>query len=125
VFAAGIYTRNGTPVAYTVGTTVTPTTAAFTPSSSNCQTVSAIGNGILSVSGSSTVTIGSVSGSPTNDVGSSSSSKSAGQTTGTTSAGGSSGGKNAARGVFPKMGALLGLTAASVITVATGVLMVL
>ncbi|KAL1747735.1 hypothetical protein HDZ31DRAFT_31150 [Schizophyllum fasciatum] len=42
----GVYTSDGTPVSYTVGTTVTPDSVAFTPSSSNCQTVSTISNGI-------------------------------------------------------------------------------
>ncbi|KIY44113.1 hypothetical protein FISHEDRAFT_18954, partial [Fistulina hepatica ATCC 64428] len=45
-YYTGVYTDNGTPVSYTVGTTVTPSAAYFTPSSSNCVTTSTVSNGI-------------------------------------------------------------------------------
>ncbi|KAF8919672.1 hypothetical protein CPB85DRAFT_1429752 [Mucidula mucida] len=56
-YYTGVYTADGEPVSYTVGTTVTPSTAQMTPSSSNCQTTSTISNGIAVQTG----TDGSVS----------------------------------------------------------------
>ncbi|KAJ7722665.1 hypothetical protein DFH07DRAFT_971848 [Mycena maculata] len=56
-YATGYYTGNdGSTTSYTVGTTVTPSSAYFTPSSSGCSTVSTVSNGValasLGVSGS-------------------------------------------------------------------------
>ncbi|KAJ7752421.1 hypothetical protein DFH07DRAFT_960512 [Mycena maculata] len=48
-YFTGVYTGNdGLPTSYTVGDTVTPSSAYFTPSSSNCVTTSSISNGIAS-----------------------------------------------------------------------------
>ncbi|KAL1757135.1 hypothetical protein FB107DRAFT_260072 [Schizophyllum commune] len=66
----GVYTSDGTPVSYTVGTTVTPDSVAFTPSSSNCQTVSTISNGIDIEAGTTKAGSGN-SGSSTSGSGSS------------------------------------------------------
>ncbi|KAF9049350.1 hypothetical protein BDZ89DRAFT_710147 [Hymenopellis radicata] len=77
----GVYTANGEPVSYTVGTTVTPSTAQMTPSSSNCQTTATISNGIAvqtgaggSVSVVGTVASSTKSGSSSSATSSSSSS---------------------------------------------------
>jgi len=65
-YATGYYTEGASTISYTVGDLVTPTTVAFTPSSSNCVTTSSVGNGIalssLGIAG--TVTPLSGSGSP-------------------------------------------------------------
>ncbi|KAG7441704.1 uncharacterized protein BT62DRAFT_955523 [Guyanagaster necrorhizus] len=60
-YYTGYYTdSSGSTVSYTVGDTVTPSTVAFTPASSNCATTASISNGLaVATSGSS----GSASGS--------------------------------------------------------------
>jgi len=77
-------------VAYTVGTTVTPTAPAFIPSSSNCVTVSTISNGIPL---SSLVTSGSVA-TPTVSGSASSGASAATGTTTTTGTSGSTAGSS-------------------------------
>jgi len=68
-YFTGTYTDNsGATVSYTVGDTVTPSTVAFTPASSNCQTTATISNGLAvatrsSSSGSSGSSNGSSGGS--------------------------------------------------------------
>ncbi|KAF8897989.1 hypothetical protein CPB85DRAFT_193516 [Mucidula mucida] len=58
-YYTGVYTAGSDIVSYTVGTTVTPLTAQMTPSSSNCQTMPTISNGVgLSVEESGSVGAG-------------------------------------------------------------------
>ncbi|KIY74275.1 hypothetical protein CYLTODRAFT_340473 [Cylindrobasidium torrendii FP15055 ss-10] len=54
-YYTGVYTADGQPVSYTVGTTVTPTAPQMTPSSSNCKTTATISNG-LSLDGAAAAT---------------------------------------------------------------------
>lgn len=61
-YYTGVYTADGTPVSYTVGTTVTPAAPQMTPSSSNCQTFPTITNGVGLAIGDSAAT-GSAGGS--------------------------------------------------------------
>ncbi|PBK68072.1 hypothetical protein ARMSODRAFT_293836 [Armillaria solidipes] len=63
-YFTGTYTDNGATVSYTVGDTVTPSTVAFTPASSNCQTTATISNGLaVATHGSSSGSSGSSNGS--------------------------------------------------------------
>ncbi|KAJ7722664.1 hypothetical protein DFH07DRAFT_932428 [Mycena maculata] len=84
-YATGYYTgSDGSTTSYTVGTTVTPSTAYFTPSSSNCVTTSSISNGIdlasltSGASGSSATATAKTTGSGTTGTGTASSSASTG-----------------------------------------------
>jgi hypothetical protein len=167
-YFTGVYTQNGTPVPYTVGTTVTPSSAYFTPSSSSCLSQSTVKNGILTAAGTATSTIGSVGvatasasatvkpvpgapapGSGTGSAGPSvtgtgsapakTSSGTGGASSGTSagtsgaSAGTSSGtgatpsnsGHSGARTMGPQMGALVGITLASVMGAAAGAVMLI
>ncbi|KAI5899650.1 uncharacterized protein SCHCODRAFT_02605742 [Schizophyllum commune H4-8] len=108
----GVYTSDGTPVSYTVGTTVTPDSVAFTPSSSNCQTVSTISNGIDIEAG--TTKAGS-------DNSGSSTSGSGGSTTGTAGAdSATTSGSNAGSRFVVDLGAM-GAVGAVVIAALSGV----
>ncbi|KAK0214358.1 hypothetical protein IW262DRAFT_1278838 [Armillaria fumosa] len=63
-YFTGTYTdSSGATVSYTVGDTVTPTTVAFTPASSNCQTTATISNGLAVATTSSSGSSGSSNGS--------------------------------------------------------------
>ncbi|KIY67852.1 hypothetical protein CYLTODRAFT_436819 [Cylindrobasidium torrendii FP15055 ss-10] len=62
-YYTGVYTADGTPVSYTVGTTVTPSSVQMKPSSSNCQTHSTITNGVGLSVGDSQPTGSAASGS--------------------------------------------------------------
>lgn len=134
-YFTGVYTANGTPVSYTVGTTVTPTGAAFTPSSSNCKTVPTVSNGLVVPSagaGSGAQSGGSAGSSPTptgsggaaGGAKNTSAAGSKGASSGSPSESGSAGHRNLP-GLFPGMGALVGLTFTSVLAVAAGAVMVL
>jgi hypothetical protein len=135
-FFTGVYTANGTPVSYTVGTTVTPEGAYSTPSSSNCKTVTSIANGNTQIAAAATGAAGSGSASGGAAATGSASGTGAKQTgvkaTSAADSKGSSGanpsstgGSSGAMAIFPGMGALAGLTIASVLAVASGAVMVL
>jgi hypothetical protein len=128
-YFTGVYTQNGTPVPYTVGTTVTPSSAYFTPSSSSCLSQSTVKNGILAATGTVTSTIGSVGGSPIPSTGTpapGSGTGSAGPSaTGSGSAPAATSGHSGARAMDPQMGALVGITLASVMGAAAGAVMLI
>jgi hypothetical protein len=130
-----VYTdAKGTPVSYTVGTHETPTGAAFTPSSSNCKTVPTISNGLALAGAQSGGSVGSSptptasggntsAGSPKTTAGAGSNGASSGGPS--PSGSGASAGRRNLPGLFPEMGALIGLTVTSIMAVAAGAVMVL
>ncbi|TRM59349.1 hypothetical protein BD626DRAFT_508055 [Schizophyllum amplum] len=123
-FYEGVYTSDGTPVSYTVGTTVTPESAYFTPSSSNCQTVSTIANGIDVVAGSST---GSDAGA-IDATGSSGSSGTGSSGSGTTAASGessTSSGSNSGSARFALDSGVVGAAGAILVAALGGVAVLL
>ncbi|KAF7305336.1 hypothetical protein HMN09_00785500 [Mycena chlorophos] len=86
-YFTGTFTSDGTVVGYTVGDLITPSTAFFTPSSSNCVTTPTIANGIQLNSAGTPTGTSSVPGESTTNTGSGSTSPTGAQSSSGSSAG--------------------------------------
>lgn len=105
----GSYTQGGTVGLFTVGQTVTPSSAYSIPATSNCKTYTSIGNGIASLKGAAAITGAS---------GSSSGSSASASMTGSASGSSRSGSASASGSVSGASGSLA--SAASAVASASG-----